>query len=77
MPSDTPKHDLKPSANSFPKKTRGQSFDEAMNAPNTPRPMSDEPYESPKDAQGFHNREKESYNVTYDYCDEESNDRDY
>lgn len=64
-------HDVSPSKNSFPKKTRGESFDEAMNAPNTPRPASSKRPESPADSQGFFDREKESYNVTYDYCDDE------
>lgn len=36
MPSDTPKHDLKPEPFSTPKKEHGESFNEAMNPPNNP-----------------------------------------
>lgn len=37
MPTNNgPKRDVTPEKYSTPKKTRGESFDEAMNAPNTP-----------------------------------------
>lgn len=66
-----PSRDVSPSKNSFDKKTRGESFDEAMNAPNTPRPAKSPRPDCPTDSQGFFDRSKESYNVTYDYCDDE------
>ena len=55
-------------ADSFPKKTRGKSYDHAMNEPNDPRPAEDDCCEVPADGQGFIDRDKESYNVTADYC---------
>jgi len=51
----TSRTDVLPSKESFPKKTKGESFDEAMNAPNDPKKR-----HSP-----------ESSNVTYDYCNED------
>jgi hypothetical protein len=64
----TSRQDVLPSANSFPKKTRGKSYDHAMNEPNDPRPA-DDPCECQPDAdgQGFIDRDKESYNVTESY----------
>ena len=59
----------------FKKKYGQESFNQAMNAPNSPRPVSDERPESPTDSQGFFDREEESYNVTYNYCDEESREK--
>ncbi len=65
----------------FKKKYGQESFNQAMNAPNSPRPASDERPESPTDSQGFFDREEESYNATYAYCpaeydEDESKEKD-
>lgn len=54
-----PSRDVSPSKNSFPDKKRGESFNEAMNEMNTPRPAT-----SKRDDDSG-----ESYNISYDYCE--------
>jgi hypothetical protein len=52
----TDRSDLRPEKYSNPKKNRGESFDDAMNAPNDPQKR----------------YRPESFNVTDDYCSEET-----
>ena len=66
----TKRTDVLPGENSFPKKKPQEQFLEAMNAPNTPRPADDPKPELKKDKDGFFDREADSYNVTYNYCDD-------
>lgn len=48
---------MEPAENSFPRKKKGESFNEAMNAPNTPS------------MEEF--KHKASVNLIADYCDED------
>jgi hypothetical protein len=52
---ETHRSDVAPGKNSFPDKKKGESFDEAMNAPNDPKKR----------------YPPTSFNVTDDYCDED------
>lgn len=66
---------------SFKKKYGQESFDRAMNEPNSPRPAQDARPEAKKDSQGFFDRteEEDSYSATYAYCPaeyDESEDKD-